>query len=258
MAFDIHIELRVMVRARADIAFQLGQVDAVCGKSAERLVKGCRHAAYGEDHGGDHRLAIHWRGNIGARHDEEPRRVVFGVLCRWDQYIKVIDLACQCRGDGTNTLVAARGYVLGRTGSVGVDHRLQAKRAQPLAALRQTLGMAVNLDKIFKCGAARRQQLVVHPLKMLAIDKQTRSRKKMVDVGDAASNRILDRHHRQLGTTFLNGEDHVLKRPAGHDLHLRLNGLAGHMRIGAEHPLKGNNVAAVGHITQVRHSCGSP
>ena len=80
----------------------------------------------------------------------------------------------------------------------------------------------------------------------------------MVDVGNTACDRILDRHHRQLGTAFLNGEDHVLKRPAGHNLHLWLHGLAGHMRIGAEHPLKGNDVVAVGHVTQVRRGCGPP
>ena len=173
MAFDIHIELRVMVRARANVAFQLGQVDPVGGKTAKRLVQGRRHTAHGEDHGGNHLLAIHRRGYVGARHDQKACGVVFGVLCRRDQHIKVIDLAGQCRGDGTNALVAARGDILGRTGGVGVDHRLQAKRAQPLAALCQTLGMAVDLDQIFKCGTARRQQLMVHPLEMLAIDKQT-------------------------------------------------------------------------------------
>ena len=47
--------------------------------------------------------------------------------------------------------------------------------------------------------ALRRQQLVVHRQEMLADDVQARVRHQMMDVGDAAGDRILDRDHAELG-----------------------------------------------------------
>ena len=71
--------------------------------------------------------------------------------------------------------------------------------------------MAVHLDQIVKRRAAGCQKLMVDRLEMLTIDEQTRSGKKVMDVGDPPGDGIFHRHHGQRGTAFLNGQNHVLK-----------------------------------------------
>ena len=53
MAVDIGVELRDGEGAVDDIAFELGDVDAVGGEAAQRLVERRRHAAHPEDEAGD-------------------------------------------------------------------------------------------------------------------------------------------------------------------------------------------------------------
>src|SRR5579872_2021436 len=55
MAVDIGIELCGEEIAVDHVAFELGHVDAVGGKAAERLVKGCRQIAHPENKSGDER-----------------------------------------------------------------------------------------------------------------------------------------------------------------------------------------------------------
>ena len=172
---------------------------------------------------------------------------MLGILGRGQQHIKAIDPAGQLRGDGADGPVPARRDILGSAGGIGMHDRRQTKRTKPLAALRKPLGMAVHLDKRIKRRALGCQQMVIDPLEMLTIDEQPGFRKKMVNVGHASGDGIFHRHHGQRGTPFLYGKDHVLERGAGKHLHLRLHRLAGHMRIGAKHTLKGDDVAAVAH-----------
>ncbi len=47
--------------------------------------------------------------------------------------------------------------------------------------------------------ARKREQLVPHALEMLGDDIEARMRQEVVDVGDAAGDRILDRDHGELG-----------------------------------------------------------
>ena len=77
--------------------------------------------------------------------------------------------------------------------------RRQTQRAKPLAALRKPLRMAVNLGKRLERGTLWRQQMMIDPLEMLAIDEKAGSREKMVDVGHPPGDRILDRYHGQRG-----------------------------------------------------------
>ena len=177
---------------------------------------------------------------------------MFGVLRRGKKHLETIYLPGQFRGDGTDRRVAPRCDVSGGARGIGVHDRCQAERAKPFAALGESLSVAVNLDKTVQCRPDRCQQVVIDALEMFAIDEQAGFGKKMVDIGHTTGNRILYRHHRQCGAAFLNREDHVFERSAGKNLHFGLHGLAGHMRIGAQNTLKGDDVAAVA------HECGLP
>src|SRR5262245_18522861 len=58
VAFDIRIELRSEEVALDHIAFELGHIDAVGGKAAERLVERRGHVAHPKQERGNHRAAV--------------------------------------------------------------------------------------------------------------------------------------------------------------------------------------------------------
>ena len=60
----------------------------------------------------------------------------------------------------------------------------------------------------------------------------------MVNVGDPAGHGILDRHHRQIGRSIVDGLEHILETGARYGFHLRVDGPAGHVRIGTGQALK--------------------
>ena len=111
--------------------------------------------------------------------------------------------------------IGAFGDVACRAGRVGMHDRCQAEAAKPFAALGKALRVAVDLDKPVDGRALWRQKVMIDALEMLAIDEQSRSGKKMVDIGNPARDRVFDRHHGKRGAAFLNGKDHVLERGAG-------------------------------------------
>jgi hypothetical protein len=53
--------------------------------------------------------------------------------------------------------------------------------------------------------------MVVHPLKMLADDMQAAMRHQVMDVGDPAGDRILDRDHRPLRAAVAHGGERLLE-----------------------------------------------
>jgi len=80
----------------------------------------------------------------------------------------------------------------------GGGDRLELELADDVAALAERVDMALDrLDVLEPC-PFRRQQLVPHRHEMLGNDMEARIRHQMVDVGDAAGDRILDRDHAEL------------------------------------------------------------
>ena len=67
-------------------------------------------------------------------------------------------------------------------------------------------------------------------------------RQQMMDVGDAARHRILDRDHGELGLAALHRGERILEGRAGKRLHVRIGVARGEMRIGARLALKGDFV----------------
>ena len=59
--------------------------------------------------------------------------------------------------------------------------------------------------------AGQRQQVVVHPLEMLADDVQAAMRHQVMDVGDPAGDRVVDRDHRALGAALAHRGERLLE-----------------------------------------------
>ena len=61
----------------------------------------------------------------------------------------------------------------------------------------------MHVREVARSARPARQQVMVHPLIMLADDVQARVGQQVMDVGDAAGDRVLDRDHRQAGETVV-------------------------------------------------------
>ncbi len=78
--------------------------------------------------------------------------------------------------------------------------------------------MALDGLDVGKFGAARRHQLVMDRQKPFADDEQAGLRQQMMDVGDAAGDRILDRDHAEVGLARGDRGQRVLEGRAGQRL----------------------------------------
>ena len=92
-------------------------------------------------------------------------------------------------------LVAGLGDLARRARGVGGDDRLDAELADDLAALAERMDVAFHRLDVLERRALHRQQLVAHRHEMLGDDVQAGMRHQMMDVGDAAGDRVLDRDH---------------------------------------------------------------
>ena len=95
-----------------------------------------------------------------------------------------------------------------------------------------------------------------HALEMLADDVEAGMRQQVMDVGDAAGHRILDRDHGELGLAVLHRGERVLEGRAGQRLHARIGVARGEMRVGAGLALKGDFVLRFGHGLKGRRALG--
>ena len=78
--------------------------------------------------------------------------------------------------------------------------------------------MALDGLDVGEFGAARRHQLMMDRLEPFADDEQAGLRQQMVDVGDAAGHRILDRDHAEIGLARADRGERVLEGRAGQRL----------------------------------------
>ena len=78
-----------------------------------------------------------------------------------------------------------------------------------------------------------RHELEMDRQEMLADDVEAGGRQQMVDVGDAAGERILDRDHGELGLALLDRGEAVLEGRAGHGLVVGIDLLAGEVGVGS-------------------------
>ena len=89
-------------------------------------------------------------------------------------------------------------------GGVAGDDRLPAVLADDLAALAERVDVAVHRLDVLERRALDRHQLELDRQEVLADDVQAGVRQQMMNVGDAARDRIFDRDHAEFG---LSGRD---------------------------------------------------
>ena len=79
------------------------------------------------------------------------------------------------------------------------DDRLDAELADDAAALPERVDVAFHGLDVGELGAARRHQLVMDRQEPFADDEQAGLRQQMMDIGDAAGDRVFDRDHAEVG-----------------------------------------------------------
>ena len=130
-------------------------------------------------------------------------------------------------------LVAALGDDAGAAGGVAGDDRLDAELADDAAALAERVDVALDGLDVGELGAARRHQLVVDRQEPFADDEQAGLRQQMMDVGDPAGDRILDRDHAEIGLARGDRGQRVLEGRARQRLGVGIGLDDGDMGIGA-------------------------
>ena len=125
------------------------------------------------------------------------------------------------------------GDLAGRAGGVGTDHRPDAEGAQRLPALAERLDMALRRADLGQPGALHADQLVMHRQEMFADDVHVGFRQDVVDVGDAAGRRVLDRNHAEVAGAGGQCRKAVLEGRAGDRLAIGIDLEGGEMGIGA-------------------------
>ena len=153
-----------------------------------------------------------------ARQHHEARGVVGFVLDILGQDIEAVDFGGQPRGDRGAALVAALGDDARAAGGIARHDRLDAELADDAAALPERVDVALHGLDVGEFGAARRHQLMADRQEPFADDEQAGLRQQMMDVGDAAGDRILDRDHAEIGLARGDRGQRVLEGRAGQRL----------------------------------------
>ena len=132
--------------------------------------------------------------------------------------IEIVDLRGEARGDRRATLVATLGDDAGGARGVARNDRPDAELADDAAALPECMNMTFDgLDIVERC-AARRHQLMADRQKVFADDEQPGLRQQVMNVGDTAGHRILDRDHAEIGVARRDRGQRILEGGAGQRL----------------------------------------
>jgi len=93
----------------------------------------------------------------------------------------------------------------------------------------------VALDRLdrFQRRAARRHQLMLNGQEIFGDDMQAGFRHQVMDVGDAAGHRIVDRDHGERGAPGAHRSEGILKRRTRQRLIATIRLVAGDVRVGA-------------------------
>src|ERR1700751_2592446 len=126
---------------------------------------------------------------IPRKHPEAPGvvRLVLDVL---DQDVEAVNPGGQPRGNRCRRLVAALGNIACRAGGVAGDDRPDAALTDDAAALPERMDVAPDRLYVRKPGPARRHQLALDRQEPLADDVEAGGRQQMMDIGEAAGERV--------------------------------------------------------------------
>ena len=162
------------------------------------------------------------------------------VLDILGQDIEAVDLRGEPRGDRGAAFVAALGDDARRAGGIARHDRPDAELADDAAALPERMDVALDGLDVGKFRAARRHQLMMDRQEPFADDEQAGLRQQMMDVGDAAGDRIFDRDHAEVGFPRGDRGECVLEGRAGQRLGVGIGLGDGDMGIRARFALECN------------------
>ena len=145
--------------------------------------------------------------------------------------VEAVNLRRQLRGDRRATAVAALGDLAGGAGGVGGDHALHAELADVVAALAERHDVAFDRFDLGERTPLERKQLVADRQERLGDDVQAGTRHQVVDVGDPAGHRVLDRDHAEIGLAARHRVERVLEGRARHRVGVGIGLLAGDVGI---------------------------
>ena len=183
---------------------------------------------------------------VPGQHDEAGD-VAVGVLDILLDDVEPVEFRGERRGERGHGAVLDLGNHLGRARRVAGDHRLPAILADIFAALAKRMDVAVHGLDLCALDARQHHQLEMNRQEILADDVQARFRQQMMDVGDTARDRVLDRDHGEIGLAGLHRVEGVLEGRTGQRLHRREHVAAGGVGIGAGLALEGNPVGLFRH-----------
>jgi len=147
--------------------------------------------------------------------------------------IEAVDVSRQLRGNRRAGFVAVLGDDAGAACGIGRHDRLNVKFADDAPALPERVDVAFDGLDIAKLRAARRHQLMADRQEPFADDEQAGLRQQMMDIGDAAGDRVLDRDHAEICFAGRDRGERVLKSRAGQGLGVGIGFGDGDMRIRA-------------------------
>ncbi len=155
--------------------------------------------------------------------------------------VEAVELGGKARGDGADRLVALLGDLLGGAGRIeGVDGA-KLVRLDELAALAERYRQRLHGGDVGKPGALDAEQVHLDAQIVLADDVEAALRQQVVDIGDAAIERVFDRYDAVVGLPVLHGGDGVFEIEAGHRLALGKDCVGRRMAEGAGLALEGQS-----------------
>ena len=98
------------------------------------------------------------------------------------------------------------------------DDRLEAELADDVAALAERVDVALDRLDVGELRALQRHQLMADRQEPFADDVEPGGGQEMMDIGDAAGDRVLDRDHAEIGLAGGDRGERVLEGRAGHRL----------------------------------------
>ena len=212
VALDVGVELGGRKLAVDHVALELGHVHAVGGEAAHRLVERRRQVADAEDEAGQH-VATRRRDGL-RRHGEEAGGVVRLVLDVARQHLQPVDVGRQApseRAEAGSPACATASAEPAVSAPARVSMLVGAQEAAALPEQRRLAhGARMSCSRAPADRAGSRG-----PDEVLADDVQAGFGQQVVDVGDAAVDRVLDRQHGEVGPALAQRRDGALEAVAG-------------------------------------------
>ena len=119
---------------------------------------------------------------------------------------------------------------------------LELEAADQIAALAEGVNVAVHGLEPVDRGPVRSEQLVLHVLEMLGDDEQAGFRQQVMDIGNPARQRVLDRDHRPSNAAGRDRLERLLEGLARKRHKFGIGLAAGEMGIGTGDALEGDRL----------------